>query len=169
VQVDELEAQVDDGIPFASEGGPGSEDVIPGEDEEGIFDGNDTFDDTTMPLVHPADSGPISLGTQHAVHLLRERLGDAGGSQPSSPAKKSVLLQNLVPEGRTSREDATKMFFEVLVLATKDAIKVDQGDQAIGLPLRIRAKRGLWGSWAESSPGDDPAAMTASQQVEVQA
>ncbi|KAI1625139.1 cohesin complex subunit SCC1 [Exophiala viscosa] len=176
VQVDEPEAQMvtdipaDDGVQaLMSESGPALEDIVPGEDDEGIFGGDDTFDDTTMPLVHPADSGPISLGTKHAVHLLRDRLGDAGGNPPSSPAKKSVLLQELVPEGRTSKEDATKMFFEVLVLATKDAIKVDQGEKAIGLPLRIRAKRGLWGSWAETSPGEDPTAMTASQQVEVEA
>ncbi|KIX03586.1 uncharacterized protein Z518_07139 [Rhinocladiella mackenziei CBS 650.93] len=151
------------------EGAPTLEDVVPGEDDEGIFGGDDTFDDTTMPLVHPADSGPISLGTKRAVHLLRDRLGDAGGTHPSSPAKKSVLLQDLVPEGTTSKEEATKMFFETLVLATKDAIKVEQGDRAIGLPLRIRAKRGLWGSWAETSPSEDPAAMTASQQQVVAA
>lgn len=160
----------DDGVqPLMSEGGPALEDIVPGEDDEGIFGGDDTFDDTTMPLVHPADSGPISLGTKHAVHLLRDRLGDAGGAHPSSPAKKSVLLQDLVPETRTSKEDATKMFFEILVLATKDAIKVEQNDKGIGLPLRIRAKRGLWGSWAETSPGEDPAAMAASQEVEAQA
>jgi cohesin complex subunit SCC1 len=151
---------VDENLPQPTS--PALEDMAPGEDDEGIYGPDDTFDETTMPLVHPADSGPISLGTKHAVHLLRDRLGDAGGAHPSSPAKKSVLLQDLVPERTTSKEDATKMFFEVLVLATKDAIKVDQGDKAIGLPLRIRAKRGLWGSWAESSPGDDP---TASQQV----
>lgn len=153
---------------LVSEGGPALEDVIPGEDEEGIFGGDDTFDDTTMPLVHPADSGPVSLGTKHAVHILRDRLGDTGGVHPSSPARKSVLLQELVPEGKTTKEDATKMFFEVLVLATKDAIKVEQGDKAIGLPLRIRAKRGLWGAWAETSPGEDPTAMTASQHVAVE-
>jgi len=59
------------------------------------------------------------------------------------------------------------MFFEILVLATKDAIKVEQAEKSIGLPLRIRAKRGLWGSWAETSPGDDPTGNTASQQVAV--
>lgn len=155
--------------PIESELGPALEDMVLGEDDEGIFGGDDVFDDTTIPLVHPADSGPVSLGTKHAVHLLRDRLGDAGGEHPSSPAKKSVLLQELVPEQRTSKEDATKMFFEVLVLATKDAIKVDQGDKSFGLPLRIRAKRGLWGSWAETSPEDDPAAQNASQQVAVEA
>jgi len=134
---------------------PALEDVVLGEDDEGIYGGDDTFDNTTMPLVHPADSGPISLGTQHAVHLLREQFGGEQES-PSSQTARSVLLQDLVPEGRTTKEDATKMFFEVLVLATKDAIKVDQGHQSIGMPLRIRSKRGLWGAWAETSPGDDP-------------
>ncbi|KIX98284.1 uncharacterized protein Z520_05585 [Fonsecaea multimorphosa CBS 102226] len=168
VHLDDAQRDItlDDTLPRPmSEGIPGLDDVVGDEDDGGIFGGDDTFDDTTVPLVHPADSGPISLGTQHAVHLLRDRLGDAEGAHPASPAKKSVLLQDLVPEGRTSKEEATKMFFEVLVLATKDAIKVDQPSKAIGLPLRIRAKRGLWGSWAETSPGEDPAAPTASQQV----
>jgi len=176
VQIEEPEAQLpgipaDDGVqPLLSEGGPALEDIVPGEDDEGIFGGDDTFDDTTIPLVHPADSGPVSLGTKHAVHLLRDRLGGPDGSQTSSPAKKSVLLTELVPEGRTSKEDATKMFFEVLVLATKDAIKVDQAyDKGIGLPLRIRAKRGLWGSWAETSPGDDPAAMASQESEQIEA
>lgn len=151
----------DDGVvPLMSEGGPALEDIVPGEDDEGIYGGDDGFDDTTIPLVHPADSGPVSLGTKHAVHLLREKLGDPSGQESSSPAKKSVLLQDLVPERRTTKEDATKMFFEVLVLATKDAIKVDQGEKQIGLPLRIRAKRGLWGSWAETSPADDPTSQS---------
>ncbi|KAK6364763.1 sister chromatid cohesion protein 1 [Exophiala oligosperma] len=177
VQIEDFEAQipeipVDDGLrPLTGDGAPGLEDIVPGEDDAGIFDGDDTFDETTIPLLHPSESGPVSLGTKHAVHLLRDHLGGADGSQTSSPAKKSVLLAELVPEGRTSKEDATKMFFEVLVLATKDAIKVEQpvdkANKEMGLPLRIRAKRGLWGSWAETSPGDDPTAT--SQQVEATA
>ncbi|OAP61929.1 hypothetical protein AYL99_04132 [Fonsecaea erecta] len=156
---------LNDTIPQATiEGSPAVRDEVD-EYENASFDGDDTFDDTTVPLLHPADSGPISLGTQHAVHLLRDRLGGAGGAQPSSPVNRSVLLQQLVPEGRTSKEIATNMFFEVLVLATKDAIKVEQGDHELGLPVRIRAKRGLWGSWAETRPGEDPTAPTASQQV----
>jgi cohesin complex subunit SCC1 len=136
---------------------PALEDMVTGEDDEGIFgvqDENDgiAFDDTTMPLVHPADSGPVSLGTKRAVHLLRDKLG--GSSSQNSP-KKSVLLQELVPERVTSREEATKMFFEVLVLATKDAVKVEQSDKGIGLPLRIRGKRGLWGAWAEETREED--------------
>ena len=138
----------DDGVQPIQDDQAALEDMVLGEDEEGIFPGEDDgFDETAMPLLHPADSGPVSLGTKRAVHLLREKFG---GTAEGSP-KKSVLLQDLVPERKTSKEGATKMFFEVLVLATKDAIKVEQGDKEIGLPLRIRGKRGLWGSWAETS------------------
>jgi cohesin complex subunit SCC1 len=110
------------------------------------------FDDT---VIHPADSGPVSLGTKHAVHLLRERFGGAKAAEAPSPQKKSVLFQSICPEKETSKADATKMFFETLVLATKDAIKVEQGDNVIGGPLRIKAKRALWGSWAETEAGGE--------------
>ena len=166
----ELEDDVDEGLggqeqPLAEDliqplnSDPALEDMVQGEDAEGIFNVGDDghFDDTTMPILHPAESGPVSLGTKRAVHLLREKFGgESADGSPSSQMKKSVLLQDLVPEKKTTKEDATKMFFEVLVLATKDAIKVEQGDKHIGLPLRIRGKRGLWGSWAETSPEDDP-------------
>ncbi|RMD39604.1 hypothetical protein DV735_g5525, partial [Chaetothyriales sp. CBS 134920] len=128
-----------------------------GEVEASLFPaGDDEFNETTVPILHPADSGPVSLSTKRAVHLLCETFGGAPpDGTPSSQAKKSVLLQDIIPEKTTSREDATKMFFEVLVLATKDAIKVEQGDKHIGLPLRIRAKRGLWGDWAATTPAEE--------------
>lgn len=123
-------------------------------EDEGIGGGDydPHFDDTTIPLLHPAESGPVSLGTQHAVHLLRDRFGgeNADGSPAASAAKKSVLFQDFLPEGRATKEDATKMFFEMLVLATKDAIKIDQAEKRIGGPIRVRGKRGLWGAWAEA-------------------
>ena len=152
----QFEVAADDGVRPLRSDGPQPEQQQDEEDEGIGGEGYDAFDETTMPLVHPADNGPVSLGTKRAVHLLRDRFGgeDADGS-PASQAKKSVLFQDMLPEGKTSREDATKMFFEVLVLATKDAIKVEQQDKAIGMPLRIRGKRGLWGSWAET---EEPAA-----------
>lgn len=125
--------------------------------------GNPSFDETTIPLIHPADNGPISLGTKHAVHFLRDQFSDTLGTQ-TSPSKRtpkksqaqaqSIMFGDMFPAGSTTRADATKMFFEVLVLATKDAVKVEQlsgGDQrgSLGGDIRIRAKRGLWGGWAE--------------------
>lgn len=123
-----------------------------GSDHDGLLP--DDFDDT----IH-AEAGPVSLGTQHAVHLLRERFGGSQAAEPATPQKKSVLFQNLCPEKSTTKADATKMFFETLVLATKDAIKVEQSHSNIGGPLRIKAKRALWGAWAETEAGGEIAAQ----------
>ena len=114
--------------------------------------GGPAFDETTIPGVHPADSGPVSLATKHAVHMLREHFSTTATGEPPSPstrASQSVSFTDLCPEARTSREDATKLFFETLVLGTKDAIKVEQSSDVLGGPIRIRGKRGLWGDWAE--------------------
>jgi len=147
---------------------PGSDDVPGAEDVPGLEEDlpedlpmagspGPAFDETTMPAVHPADSGPVSLGTKHTVHMLRERFGAENGEapSPSTRAQQSVLFTELCPETRTSREDATKLFFETLVLGTKDAIKVEQNlDDGLGGPIRIRGKRGLWGDWAEMGVGN---------------
>lgn len=119
-------------------------------------DGNTTlpaFDDTTAPLVHPSDSGPVSLGTKHAVHVLRDIFGSEAATN-AEKRKKAVVFQDLVPEQRTTKAEATKMFFECLVLATKDAIKVEQGS-GLGDSIKVRGKRGLWGSWAEREAGGE--------------
>ncbi|KAF4460391.1 cohesin complex subunit scc1 [Fusarium albosuccineum] len=112
------------------------------------------FDETTVPLVHPSDSGPVSLGTKRAVHLLRDRFGADAADSPSKRRDRAVLFQDFCPEAQTTKADATKMFFECLVLATKDAIKVDQGP-GLGDDIRIRGKRGLWGAWAERDAGSE--------------
>ncbi|XDG07029.1 hypothetical protein ABKA04_006644 [Annulohypoxylon sp. FPYF3050] len=112
------------------------------------------FDETTAPIVHPADSGPVSMGTKHAVHVLRDLFGDEAATSDEK-RKKSVVFQDLLPEARTTKADATKMFFECLVLATKDAIKVEQKEGALGGPIRVRGKRGLWGAWAEREAGGE--------------
>lgn len=107
-------------------------------DEEGIQQPMDDFDDT----IEPIDSSLVSVGTKRAVHVLRDCLGDA-------EQKKAVKFQDLLPEKKASKADATKMFFEVLVLATKDAVQVEQRPNAVGGPIKIGGKRSLWGSWAE--------------------
>ena len=149
----------DDGIPPPIDDGPDPNDQLA--DNE-ISPTRDNFDDTTAPLLHPLESGPISVGTQHAVHLLRDRFRSSTNAdsqtQPQSPAqlkKAQTLFQDMLPERTTSRADATKMFFEVLVLATKDAVKVEQSPKELGGPLRIRGKRGLWGAWAEREAGGE--------------
>ncbi|KAF2101796.1 hypothetical protein NA57DRAFT_35210 [Rhizodiscina lignyota] len=130
------------------------------EDEIPLSPVPDHFDETTMPLLHPEDAGPISQGTQHAVHLLRQRFGDAAKDSPGQRQKTSVTFQQLLPEAKTSRVDATKMFFEVLVLATKDAVAVEkQSTDVLGGPIKIRAKRGLWGQWAEAGAGGEIASQ----------
>ncbi|TDZ27123.1 Cohesin subunit rad21 [Colletotrichum spinosum] len=112
------------------------------------------FDDTVAPAVHPQDSGPVSLGTKHAVHVLREIFGPDAENDAEKRKKNAVVFQDLLPEQRTTKADATKMFFECLVLATKDAIKVEQGEN-LGAPIKVRAKRGLWGAWAEREAGGE--------------
>ncbi|KAK0670764.1 putative cohesin subunit rad21 [Cercophora samala] len=115
------------------------------------------FDETSVPIVHPADSGPVSIGTKHAVHILRDLFGAEAETNADVRKKNAVVFQELLPEGRTSKADATKMFFECLVLATKDAIKVEQPEGSLGGPIRVRGKRGLWGDWAEREAGGEMA------------
>lgn len=152
---------VDEGLGLDSTLNQRSEIEFPGDeeeqglrmsDDEGMNQPLDELDET----IEPADSGPVSIGTKHAVHILRDRLGESAAEQ-----KKSVKFQELLPEKKASKADATKMFFEVLVLATKDAVQVEQRSDAVGGPLKIRGKRALWGSWAEENTSGEPASQAA--------
>ncbi|KAB8241952.1 Rec8 like protein-domain-containing protein, partial [Aspergillus flavus] len=83
---------------------PGDDDdqVLHLSDDEGLNHPLEDLDDT----IQPADSGPVSVGTKHAVHILRDCLGESAVEQ-----KKSVKFQDLLPERKASKADATKMFF----------------------------------------------------------
>ncbi|KKA28665.1 hypothetical protein TD95_004559 [Thielaviopsis punctulata] len=120
--------------------------------------GVSAFEETGAPLAHAPEAAPVSIGTQHAVHILRDIFGAEAEHDAEKREKTTVIFQELLPEGRTSKADATKMFFECLVLATKDAIKVEQGPE-LGAPIKMRGKRGLWGAWAESEAGGEMAAQ----------
>ena len=125
------------------------------EDDDDYDAARTNFDDTTAPLLNPIEQGAVSQGTKHAVHLLRDHFGSSENDSPSQEKKASILFQDFLPDSSTSKADATKMFFEVLVLASKDAIKVEQAVKDVGSPLRIRSKRNLWSRWSEDQAGGE--------------
>lgn len=97
-----------------------------------------------------AASGPaVSLGTKHAVHILRDIFGKDAADDVDKRKKHSAVFQQVLPEGRATKADATRMFFECLVLATKDAIKIEQASETLGGNIKLQSKHGLWGAWAE--------------------
>ena len=126
------------------------------EEEEEAFSPNPAFETTELPLLPPSHSGPISLPTKNAVHLLRAHFAPSHplhATEPPTPSKRvkgEAMFTDLCPEASTSRQDATKMFFELLVLGTKAAVGVEQ---VSGGGIRVRGKRGLWGGWAERGAG----------------
>lgn len=141
---------------------PAEDDLQTGPDEQDYGpSAGAAFDTTEAPLLHPSQSGPVSLGTKQAVHLLRELFAPdhpTDSSEPPTPSKRvksEAMFTDLCPERRTTKADATKMFFELLVLGTKDAIKVEQDGRGLGGPIRVRGKRGLWGDWATKSAGGE--------------
>ncbi|KAG6292071.1 hypothetical protein E4U09_003573 [Claviceps aff. purpurea] len=145
---------------------------LPDTGDDGHFDhessSHNAFDDTTAPIVHPQDSGPVSTGTKHAVHILRDLFGAEAATDAEMRKNNSVVFQNLLPEQQTTKAEATKMFFECLVLATKDAIKVEQGS-GLGDAIRVRGKRGLWGDWAEREAGGEISTQNELEHVAVSA
>ncbi|KAI5305303.1 ERMES complex subunit mmm1 [Ascosphaera pollenicola] len=110
-----------------------------GSEDDHAFGAHGDQGDSALPPVEP-----ISVGTEHAAGLLREQLSN------KDSGKTQVVFQELFPEQTTSRSDATKMFFEVLVLATKDAIAVEQDTENIGGTLRVKAKDALWSTRTEA-------------------
>lgn len=127
---------------------------IAGQDlDESIMAGQ-PFDVTEAPLLHPSQSGPVSVGTKTAVAALRHHFAPdhKGAEPPTSPqrTRTDAKFTDLCPTATTDRAEATKMFFELLVLGTKDAVKIEQvKDHGLHGTIKVRGKRGLWGQWAE--------------------
>ncbi|CAD6504216.1 BgTH12-05950 [Blumeria graminis f. sp. triticale] len=107
---------------------------------------------------HTSELEPMSVATKHAVHLLRDYFGDEATEPPAHGPEMSVLFEDLLPTESVSRASATKIFFETLILGTKDAIKIEQPKTSLGASICIRPKPGLWSAWAEREiNGDDKA------------
>lgn len=132
---------------------PGGDAGDAGSDYEG-GSGLPGFDESNVPSAAQGDDEPVSLGTKHAVHVLRDLFGAEAATSERKRKEKAVVFQDLLPEKRATKAEATKMFFECLVLATKDAVKVEQGSD-LGAPIRVRGKPALWGSWAEREAGGE--------------
>ncbi|KEY74905.1 hypothetical protein S7711_01263 [Stachybotrys chartarum IBT 7711] len=103
------------------------------------------FEEITAPLALPTRRPPISIATEHAVYILRDQFGPEAATTP-------VVFQDLLPEHQATKAEASKMFFECLVLANKDMIRVEQGP-GLGDDIRMWAKEGLWETSAERDTG----------------
>ncbi|KHJ30390.1 putative double-strand-break repair protein rad21 [Erysiphe necator] len=101
---------------------------------------------STQPL---ADPKYISIGAKNAVNLLREHFDSEDKSV------KSVLFEELLPFSSVTRADATKFFFEILVLGTKNAVKAEQSQSVLGGSITISPKDGLWNASAEKEAGGE--------------
>jgi cohesin complex subunit SCC1 len=84
-------------------------------------------------------TGSMSNTTLATAHLLQAEL-----STPTAHASLHTLTKRGVPGGGgVRRDDAVRMFFEVLVLASRDVVRVRQ-DKGFG-EIEVWGKEGLWG------------------------
>ncbi|ORY87062.1 Rec8 like protein-domain-containing protein [Protomyces lactucae-debilis] len=90
-----------------------------------------------------AAAGVVAIDTATVVAQLKEALG---GRTKKAQAAASTGFTTLA-EG-TSRAAASSLFFQVLLLATKDALKVEQSE-AYG-EIKIKSKAGLYALSAEA-------------------
>ncbi|KAJ3455733.1 hypothetical protein MRS44_017215 [Fusarium solani] len=102
-----------------------------------------------LPPSIPTERPPIVETTEDVAYILQNQFGPEAAISSDVRARSSVIFQGLVPEQQTTKVEATKMFFESLVLATRDAIKLEQGP-GLGDTIQIWAKEGLWGDFAEA-------------------
>ena len=129
--------------------------------EGGFGDGgfNDSFGEerpetparrTTSPSLvdetsYPEDEPPTALtGTLSHTTIATAQLLQSELSNSSAQASLRSLTKKSVPGGGgVRRDDAVRMFFEVLVLASRDVVKVRQ-ERGFG-EIEVRGKEGLWG------------------------
>ncbi|KAJ4177056.1 hypothetical protein NW767_015245 [Fusarium falciforme] len=102
-----------------------------------------------LPPSIPTERPPMVETTEDVAYILQNQFGPEAAISFDVRARSPVIFQDLVPEQQTTKAEATKMFFECLVLATRDAIKLEQGP-GLGDTIQIWAKEGLWGDFAEA-------------------
>lgn len=86
-------------------------------------------------------TGSLSHSTIATAQLLQSEL-----VSPAATASLASLTKKGVPGGAAGgvrRDDAVRMFFEVLVLASRDVVKVRQ-ERGFG-EIQVSGKEGLWG------------------------
>ncbi|KAL2692531.1 hypothetical protein Neosp_002941 [[Neocosmospora] mangrovei] len=110
------------------------------------------FEASPPPPSVPEERLPIPITTEHAVYTLRDQFGAEAATSSEVRESRSVIFQDFVPEQETTKAEATKMFLECLVLATKGAIKLEQGP-GLGDPIQVWAQESLWGDFAERATG----------------
>ncbi|BFZ65124.1 sister chromatid cohesion protein 1 [Saitoella coloradoensis] len=112
----------------------GAEDPYQPAETTGLFEDEPNLGEAALP--EATQPGVVSRNTVKAIQYLRSEF------RPEAEAEaKEVVDFEQMTTGQ-SRADAVKMFFEVLVLATKDVVKVKQ-DEAYG-GIEIRAKERLF-------------------------
>ncbi|KAG8680487.1 sister chromatid cohesion protein 1 [Ceratobasidium sp. 395] len=104
----------------------------------------------TQPSESEVSSGSkvkgVSKNTAMAIQLLQDRL------QPDEGEEKVVSFAQV--SNKASRRAASSFFFELLLLSTRDCVKVAQGDAFTN--IEVRAKDKLWEQQVPATEEVDP-------------
>lgn len=99
-------------------------------DEEGercyeVFSLMFNFDEISVFIVYFVDSGFVLIGIKYVVYILCDFFGVEVEINVEVCKKNVVVFQEFLLEGRISKVDVIKMFFECFVFVIKDVIKVE--------------------------------------------
>lgn len=140
----------EDAAPYILDANANPANVKPGVDSSMIaaeteIENNSIQADNTEDTVHI----PFPIGKQisesrdanQAIKLLKDHLEYEMLHLHEKRA--CITFDYLMPTNKASRVDATTTFFEVLVLATKNQVRVEQENSNLYCPIRIQAKQAL--------------------------
>ncbi|RKP11175.1 Rec8 like protein-domain-containing protein [Thamnocephalis sphaerospora] len=101
-----------------------------------LFDDESASQSATM---SSANGSTFSKNTARAAQLIRDQLRDAPSA---APKQRDITFRQVA--GSVKRSDAARLFFELLVLNTKDLVRVQQAEPFAD--IRIQAKDALFES-----------------------